>query len=705
MSRFAKTLSTLAAVALLFFRVGTVFAQVVPTTVWIPNFASSTITPRPSNLQIPCANIVGGCSSGAGTTTVNGVAGPTITFNIVSTSSPSSITTSSANLFLNLLAYTSSSDITVTPTGTIVFTNHNISQFTNNSGYGTSNISTSSANTWSQPQTINSTITSNIQVLNSEQHIPSNYATAGCFGSAGTTDLGACINLAYNNVSSTASATPIYVPSIGNNINFSTGLVFGNNGEYVNLICPAGETLTYTGSGPATTWNEGDGAFFGSYHVAHTAGNCTILGGSSAATTATTTGAIIGGTNGEAGLDLSNMTFANFGTGVRVATGTYMFTLSFPVLRGNVANEEYDTASNSGESIKVIGGAIVDCGNSSALSCIKIDSSAVASAEFIALSMDDAQLSDSTANSTVVVAYSHLEDPTPSTYDPYDFITIANSSSDHFDLTDNELMHDASGTQLANEYVSNGAFTTAVGDTFESNHGSSSLYAFNETNGTSSVLVAIGIKNKNGGFLGIDSTAIGSTISGPNIGAYFSVGAPVYVDEGLLVGGKLFAQTTFANVASTTTETSLIGSGVGTTTIAANMLQAGSVIHISMGGVIAYPGSVATSSFTFFLGSSAITSTIPTLPVNGSSNPWTLTCDITIQTGGTSGIWAPNCFAIAPLNAGNGNAESWLIPVSTPTSSVNTTAANKIDVQYKWYGATSTAYSVTSTQSSIIVYP
>lgn len=74
------------------------------------------------------------------TTTINGVQGPTFTFSIVSTSSASSITTSSTNIFLNLLALSSSSDITITPTGSIIFASHNISQFTNNANFTTTTI-------------------------------------------------------------------------------------------------------------------------------------------------------------------------------------------------------------------------------------------------------------------------------------------------------------------------------------------------------------------------------------------------------------------------------------------------------------------------------------------------------------------------------------------------------------------------------------
>ena len=57
------------------------------------------------------------------TTTINGVAGPTFTLSIVGTSSASSITTTTAQLFLNLLQYTSGTDINVASNGVINFLN------------------------------------------------------------------------------------------------------------------------------------------------------------------------------------------------------------------------------------------------------------------------------------------------------------------------------------------------------------------------------------------------------------------------------------------------------------------------------------------------------------------------------------------------------------------------------------------------------
>jgi hypothetical protein len=80
------------------------------------------------------------------TTTINGVAGPTITFSVVGTSTPSSVTTSTGQVFLNLLQSASGTDISVGTNGVINFINP---------GFVTSGSST----TWTAAQTFTQSTT------------------------------------------------------------------------------------------------------------------------------------------------------------------------------------------------------------------------------------------------------------------------------------------------------------------------------------------------------------------------------------------------------------------------------------------------------------------------------------------------------------------------------------------------------------------
>lgn len=99
-------------------------------------FASSTSSTVGQYLQVastsPFLTYQFAAASGGGgsTTTINGVQGPTFTFSIVNTSTASSITTTTAQIFLNLLRYTSTSNINVSATGSITFVNTNFVQAT-----------------------------------------------------------------------------------------------------------------------------------------------------------------------------------------------------------------------------------------------------------------------------------------------------------------------------------------------------------------------------------------------------------------------------------------------------------------------------------------------------------------------------------------------------------------------------------------------
>jgi hypothetical protein len=575
-----------------FFAAHQAAAQIIPSNLWNPNYASSTITPRPSTLQVPCANIVGGCVSGATTSTINGVAGPTFTFSIVSTSSASSITTSSAQVFLNLLSYTSSSDITVSPTGTIVFANHNISQFTNDSGY--SKVSTSSANTWSQVQTfpgVNSTgnvtstsytatssAPSSIANLNSVFNIPSNYATAGCPWNISDTDLGGCINDAYNSVSSTASSSRINVPTLPAFTLYTTPIVFGNNGEYVDLECQPGQILELNAtSGVAITYSEGTG-IPSSSHLPHLGGSNCIF--ATATTTAGTTDILIGGTNGESQLSLVNFGAINANVGWNTATNTYMFAFYNPMARKDVKEWLGNTASNSGESGKLYGPNFVDCANSSATDCIYLSPSAYASFEVFGGSFDDAQLTVAAGNLSVNLYGVHHENPAATTYGSYDFInelssancgSVVNTFGDIF-------MNDGTSTAggAPNEFVNYGSCFSATGDVLAHNGpGTSTARFLNNTNSTSNGNATItNTNNSQGGAVALFQS--GNSLITTNFGTLTSVGNSyatgftagtagsnaVYLPN----GNGFVINSTIPSGGGAGTSVNAVGGGVGTST-------------------------------------------------------------------------------------------------------------------------------------------
>lgn len=94
------------------------------------------------------------------------------------------------------------------------------------------------------------------------------------------------------------------------------------------------------------------------------------------------------------------------------------------------------------------------------------------------------------------------------------------------------------------------------------------------------------------------------------------VGSTAYTDAAILVAKtKKFAMTADASVNNTTTPTSLIGTGVGSMTVATNTLIVGSVINFKGSGNIQTAISAPTMQFSFSVGSSSATVT-PTIGVS-----------------------------------------------------------------------------------------
>lgn len=283
--------------------------------------------------------------------------------------------------------------------------------------------------------------------FNAVKTVPTNYATAGCFGSSTTTDLGACINLAY---SQAASGTKIAVPNLTQDVQYSTAIVFGTNAKFVTLSCIAGQRLFYNGTGTAITFNQGEGDPNSSAHIPHLgAENCIFEGATSSATTATTTGIQIGtltSTGGESQLILNNVGAFNFGTGFVTASNTYMLALYNPSARGNVRNFQVNTAHNSGESIKIYAGNFVDPGNSSSSKCFYMNTSGAASLEVYGGSFDDCQIYLESGNLAVDLFGVHFENPFYTNYHGYDYIFATSSATTMVRVYGGIMMNDATST-------------------------------------------------------------------------------------------------------------------------------------------------------------------------------------------------------------------------------------------------------------------
>lgn len=167
--------------------------------------------------------------------------------------------------------------------------------------------------------------------------------------------------------------------------------------------------------------------------------------------------------------------------------------------------------------------------------------------------------------------------------------------------------------------------------------------------------------------------------------------------------GVLFTQTADKTVTNTVTETSIMGTGVGTATLPANFFVAGKTVRFRIGGVYSTP-SLATPSVIVKVkyGATVIATVTTTALLSGATN---LEFDgevaITCRTTGSSGTvmvhgdieyatGVAGTIAVDPLN----NAGA--------TTTINTTTSNALDVTIQWDTATATRI-VKSTVTTIEV--
>jgi hypothetical protein len=152
--------------------------------------------------------------------------------------------------------------------------------------------------------------------------------------------------------------------------------------------------------------------------------------------------------------------------------------------------------------------------------------------------------------------------------------------------------------------------------------------------------------------------------------------------------GVIFTQTADKTVTNTVTETSIIGTGVGTLTLPANFFVAGKTIRLRVGGVYSTPALGGAVTVRVKYGATTLASVTTTSLLGGAASlefdgEVLITCRTTGATGtvmthgdieyatGVSGTIAVN-----PLN--NGGA----------TTTINTTTSNLLDVTAQWDLAT-----------------
>lgn len=161
----------------------------------------------------------------------------------------------------------------------------------------------------------------------------------------------------------------------------------------------------------------------------------------------------------------------------------------------------------------------------------------------------------------------------------------------------------------------------------------------------------------------------------------------------------VFRQTATVTVGNTTTETTIVGAGQGSATLAANQLVAGSTVRVRALGYGQYGGG-GTLRMRMKIGSNTVIDTAAITPgAWGASMPVELTLAYTVRTTGGAGTGIGQ---ITMLFANGASGAMYCQPYAmTATSTVDTTASNLVDVTLQWGTAAATN---TSTWTNLQIF-
>lgn len=151
------------------------------------------------------------------------------------------------------------------------------------------------------------------------------------------------------------------------------------------------------------------------------------------------------------------------------------------------------------------------------------------------------------------------------------------------------------------------------------------------------------------------------------------------------ISGCVFTQTATVTVANTVTETTLVGSGVGTTTLPAAFFVAGKTIRVRARGYRSTE-SIIGGAITLKVkaGSTALATCIePMASVNLTSEEWTLEYEFTCRTTGASGT------VIGQGTVGFATEDGFSIRAlkNTATVTIDTSASQAVSVTAQWDSA------------------
>lgn len=163
----------------------------------------------------------------------------------------------------------------------------------------------------------------------------------------------------------------------------------------------------------------------------------------------------------------------------------------------------------------------------------------------------------------------------------------------------------------------------------------------------------------------------------------------------------IFAQTANKTIGNTTSETSLIGTGIGTLTLPANFWTVGKTLMINIRGFMSgVNGNAATIRIK--LGSVTLVTSVSNMPATFTNTyfdaEYCITCQSTGITGTVIGQGKTN------IAAGVGLATSYTRPlVMTSAAVINTTTSALLDCTYQW-GTAAVGNTLTTTNNGVRIW-
>ena len=391
---------------------------------WIPNSSSSTITPNPNSLQVPCANIVGGCVSAGATTTVNSASGSVTIQGVAGTSVNTSGTTITVSSTVGLNPTLNLADVAST---------------------------TAALNTLGGVPVGGNTTFAGVHYFPNPVQLA---AGALCGVTTGVTDVGNCVNDIYAADAGNVSTTKIlFPPGIYASSSFTNHIVAGNLGQKMQLIGVSGQGTTLNFGGgtniSAIVCDYGPGPNASGTSIQQVwnvlAQDITLIGNDQSVSDAQV-GIKAGINNGCGHTMIDSMNIRNFGIGLYTATNTYFFAADFSIIKSNGRNIDVNNQFNAGESDEFFDDWIVDPANASSSKCAYFENSGTEASNFYGGSLDDCQLYVDGGNIFVGLYGTSFENPTHSTYGSYDYIVDNAGTNGQVVLSGVQMMNDATST-------------------------------------------------------------------------------------------------------------------------------------------------------------------------------------------------------------------------------------------------------------------